>query len=1034
MATENLEFKITAIAKDFDSTLNQVEQKLKGLNKTSDETGAAAARMSDRFDGAAKKFAPVSAAAAGAIGATVKLGSDFQAQMGKVSAISGTTGDDLIKLKDKAFESTKGTKFSAQEAAQAYEYMGMAGWNTGQMLSGLPPILDLATASGEELGLVSDIVTDALTAFGLSANDSAHFADVLAATATSANTNVGMMGETFQYVAPVAGALGYSVEDTSLAIGLMANAGIKGSKAGTTLRTAMTNLISPTDSAAALLEEMGVKTKDAEGNVVPFRETLDKLRESFKGMTPAMQAQAAEALFGKEAMSGMLAVLTASDDEYNGLADSIDNANGSAAEMAKTVADSDPIAVAVADIKDSFIKAGEAIMPIVAEVAKKISELAQAFAGLSPETQKMLLKALAITAAVAPLLKILGSVSGIVSALQVSAGALGLSTGLLVGKIALIAGIIAGVVAAGVLLYKNWDKIKETADKLGQKVEAVFQGIDDFFNAFFDGVKQVFSDGWNAIKDTTSEVTQGIVDGIKGTWEGITGFFSELWGGIKDLASTIWGGIKDLFMAIWEPISPYFEVAWGFIRDVLTDIWSGISEVANTVWGALGEFFTTVWDGVTQVWQDIWNPLSEFLKGIWEGIKEIATAIWEPIKDFFVNIWKDVSDWWIETWASIKETMTGIWDSFKELVSSIWEPVKTYFSELWTAVKDMWVQAWEDLKNTLSDLWNSIKELATGVWESIKDIISTITQGIADVSLQLWENFFNGLRIIWDGIKTTVSATWTFIKDTIRNVWEAVKTITRNIWEGIKNFLKGNLDGVKQNFLNIFTAIKDLVTNIFNSIKDFFTTVMGGLLQTTRDILGNIFNTFRDIFSNVFNAVRDKMGNVVSAVTDGLRNALSSATNFISNFVNLGWEIASGIARGILNGIGNVINAITNVVSSALDSAMEWLGIASPSRVFRDNVGKWIPEGMAVGIENNTGNLTDSMQDVSQLTLDNLNFDGNVGRGILQIDEPSNIGGGATGQAAYLTLVLGNRSYKAFVDDITNIQNEEVDLVLDYGV
>lgn len=176
------------------------------------------------------------------------------------------------------------------------------------------------------------------------------------------------------------------------------------------------------------------------------------------------------------------------------------------------------------------------------------------------------------------------------------------------------------------------------------------------------------------------------------------------------------------------------------------------------------------------------------------------------------------------------------------------------------------------------------------------------------------------------------------------------------------------------------------------------------------------------------------MGNVVSAVTDGLRNALRSAMNFISNFVNLGWEIASGIARGILNGIGNVINAITNVVSSALDSAMEWLGIASPSRVFRDNVGKWIPEGMAVGIEDNTGNLTDSMQDVSQLALDNLNLDGNVGRGTLQIDEPPNMGGGATGQAAYLTLVLGNRSYKAFVDDITNIQNEEVDLVLDYGI
>mgnify|MGYP000839889123 FL=1 len=310
-------------------------------NRAIDETVGNVGNAEPRMSKALKKIgaAVVAAFAVDKIKdfgkACISAGMDFDSQMSTVAAISGATGEEFEILRAKAQEMGATTAFSATESAQAMEYMAMAGWKTTDITNGLAGVMNLAAASGEDLATTSDIVTDAMTAFGMSADQSTYFADVLAQTATNANTNVGMMGETFKYVAPLAGAMGYNIEDMSAAIGLMANAGIKGSQSGTSLRNIITNLASPTDKVAGAMDDLGISLTDSDGKTKSFGETLSDLRISFADLDEVQKTQYASAIAGKEGMSGLLALINSSDEDFDKLTDSIKNCTGASEKMAE---------------------------------------------------------------------------------------------------------------------------------------------------------------------------------------------------------------------------------------------------------------------------------------------------------------------------------------------------------------------------------------------------------------------------------------------------------------------------------------------------------------------------------------------------------------------------------------------------------------------------------------------------------------------------------------------------------------------------
>lgn len=317
--------------------------------------------------------------------AALKTTADFDAGMSEVKAISGATGTEFKQLETKAIQMGAKTKYSATEAASAFKYMAMAGWDTNDMLSGISGVMNLAAASGEDLATTSDIVTDALTAFGLSAKDSSHFADILAQASSRSNTNVGLMGETFKYVAPVAGALGYSAEDCAVAIGLMANSGIKASQAGTALRSLFTRLAKPTDTVAAAMEKYNITLTDANGNMKPLSTLMSEMRDRFSGLSEAQKANLAATLAGQDGMSGLLAIVNSSDADFKNLTDSINNADGASERMAKTMQDNlkGSFTIFKSTVESAAISIGKKLTPEVRKFIDTGTSLVKKFNDMS---------------------------------------------------------------------------------------------------------------------------------------------------------------------------------------------------------------------------------------------------------------------------------------------------------------------------------------------------------------------------------------------------------------------------------------------------------------------------------------------------------------------------------------------------------------------------------------------------------------------------------------------------------------------------
>lgn len=516
--------KIGAEMRDFDKQLARATRDIQTIGKKMVNAGSALTK------GITLPLLGVAAAA-------LKIGADFDASMSEVAAITGATGDDFEALRNQALELGSTTKFSASEAAEAMTYLGMAGYDVNEIMGAMPGVLALAAASGTDLATTADIVSDAMTAFGMSADETTQFADLLASVSTKANTNVEMLGESFKYVAPVAGALGMSAEDTALALGLMANAGIKSSQAGTSLRSILTNLANPTDEMKTLMDELGISLTDSEGNMKSLEEIMGDLRTGFSGLSEDQQAAAAATLAGKNAMSGLLAIVNAAPEDVQKLTDATTNYEGAAQAMADTMQDnlSGQLTQLKSALEGVAIQISDILMPAVRNIVAKFQEWVGKFAALSPETKTMILKIAGLAAAIGPLLLVGGKL--IIGLGKLSAAIKILKTGFLAmsGPVGAAIAIVSALVTAGVLLYQNWDVVKEKLSALWDKfsgtfpqiaaaVEEAFAKIKDFITNFsfaelLEKVKDVVSgmgERWSAFKDDTLGVFEAVKDGVKG--------------------------------------------------------------------------------------------------------------------------------------------------------------------------------------------------------------------------------------------------------------------------------------------------------------------------------------------------------------------------------------------------------------------------------------------------------------------------------------------------------------------------------------
>lgn len=586
--------------------------------------------------------------------ASAKTAMDFEAAMNEVSAISGATGGELEKLSELAKEMGRTTKFSAAESADALKYMGMAGWKTEDMISGLPGILNLAAAGGTELGLTSDIVTDGLTALGLSASDTDKFVDIMAATCNSANTNIEMMGETLSYVGPVAGTLGINMSDLSLAVGLMANAGIKGGTAGTALRSGLTNLVKPTDQMQSAMEKYNISLFENADGSVDLMGTMKNLRTQLKDVDKTTQANILSSIFGKEAMSGWASIVNATEDDFNKLALAIDGSDGTAKNMADTMMAG--AKGALIELKSAIegvaITIGERIIPYVEKFADWMSKLCESFQALTPEMQDMILKGAMIAASVGPILLILGKLSlgigtliGWMAGISRACGAVAAGTkgvGAIMtavfgpaGIVILIVAAIAAVVAGLMYLWKNNEDFRNF-------IITTWQAIVDFMTPILETIKNTVIQAWENIVAYATPIIENIKQIIISAWEYIVSTLEPIIEQMKQTIGAAWEFIKTLTVFIWDIIKDKFMTVFDNIKTLITAfvavvkyIWTNFGDIIIATCKNSWDMVVGVFKGVFKVIEGIFDVFSGLLSGnwskVWEGMKNIVSGIWDGI-------------------------------------------------------------------------------------------------------------------------------------------------------------------------------------------------------------------------------------------------------------------------------------------------------------------------------------------------------------------------------------------------------------------
>ena len=491
-----------------------------------DEAGEKLQNIGSSVENVGKKFLPVTAAVTGLGTAAVKTAADFDSEMSKVSAISGATGDDFDQLRAKAREMGAKTKFSASEAASAMEYMAMAGWKTSDMLNGIEGVMNLAAASGEDLATTSDIVTDALTAFGLSAADSGHFADILAAASSNANTNVSMMGETFKYCAPIAGALGFSAEDTAEAIGLMANSGIKASQAGTSLRTIMNNLSGEVTFVGKNIGEVTIATSNADGSMRSLNDILADCRVAFSGLSESEKAANAEALVGKNAMSGFLALMNSSETDINKLRGAIENCDGASESMAETMQDNlnGQLTILKSQLEELAISFGDILMPTIRKIVSAVQQFVDKLNSMDESTRETIIKIGLLAASIGPLLIVLGKTISTIGTAMRGFSSLAKGVRLLITHVGSASGVFSKL---GVVLGGLSGPVVAVVAVIGTLV-AAFMNFWNTNEEFRTAITSIWNDIVSKVKGFCDQLTQRI-NGLGFDFKDVTEVLKAVW-------------------------------------------------------------------------------------------------------------------------------------------------------------------------------------------------------------------------------------------------------------------------------------------------------------------------------------------------------------------------------------------------------------------------------------------------------------------------------------------------------------------------
>ncbi|UXR54481.1 phage tail tape measure protein [Staphylococcus schleiferi] len=950
--------------------MKRLETQQRALNTTMGKIGSKFSQWGPKLQDIGKKMQAVgksmtlhvTAPVVAGFGLAAKKSIDFDDSMRKVKATSGATSGEFQQLRDKALEMGAKTKFSASQSAEALNYMALAGWDTKDMLNGIDGVMQLAAASGEDLAEVSDIVTDGLSAFGLKAKDSSHFADVLAQTSSKANTDVHGLGEAFKYVAPVAGSFGFSVEDTSIALGLMANSGVKASQAGTALKTMMTRLTGTSGEAKKTMEKLGITITDSQGQMLPFRDIMDQLRKSIGGLSEAQQSAAVKTLFGQEAMSGILPIINASDEDYKKLTKSIDNSTGASERMSKEMEGGigGSIRRMKSAIESMAISIGDVLAPHIRRAADLLASLADKFTSMPGWAKTAVVGIGVFAAALGPLILTMGAFTASIGSIMGTLGPLmiGIKTA---GGLMGFLGTKAPLAAKGLTLVGT--AFKFMLGPIGLAIAAVVA----IGTAFVIAYKKS-----ETFRNIVNKVINPVVNGFKKLW----GVAQSVFNSLKSLLSGNTLPTVDLLSKIMPKASAK-KVALTLlqIRQAFIDAFGAIWRFAQEIGNKLTRFWKDNGDDIIQAFKNIGeffkgffiearNQIGPNLKEFGDLIKTIFNGVIVPtIKVAMKVIWQIMKF----TWPLIKVLIVDTWENIKSIIKGALDVILGIVKVFSGVFTGQWDKVWEGVKQIFKGavvlIWNLIQLWFMGKILKVVKIFGGFFKGIISKSFNGVKGIIGtSLKFIWSIISTIFKRILTFTK----GIFTILREFISSIWRSIKNIITNHAKGLFNNIKGVFTSLYRFTRSIFSSLKNWLSNIWRSIKNTVTRYASALWSNVKRIFTNLFNGSRS----IFNRLKSWLISLWSSLKKRVVNIASSLWSNVKRIFTNLFNGTRSIFNRVKSIIVNIWNSIKRSVtGIASSlwktvRRTFNN---------MANGLKSIIGRIKDHITGMVKAIKDGLN-------------------------------------------------------------
>lgn len=851
-------------------------------------------------------------------GNVIELGQNFTSTMSEVSAISGATGEDFEKLEACAREYGATTVFSASNAAEALKYMSLAGWDADQSTSALGGVLNLAAASGMELGAASDMVTDYLSAFAMEAGDAAYFADLLSYAQSHSNTTAEALGEAYKNCAANLNAAGQDVETVTSLLEGMANQGYKGSEAGTAMAAIMRDITNGMKDGAIKIGETSVAVMDAQGNFRDLTDILTEAEAATNGMGDAERAVALSSTFTADSTKGLNLILNEGMDKIAGYEEELRGASGSAEEMANIMNDNlsgdvaamnsafEELGLKIYDALESKLRAGvqfitNGVIPAIEWLGGHIPEVTIAVSGLGAVVAAMNWGTIS------------SKIAMVKGALVKLAAALG---GVSLPAIAIIA-VITAVALAFTNLWKNneefrnkitaiWDGIKAKFDEFGQgivdRLNALgfeFEDITEVMKAVWDGFCEVLAPIFEGVFQQISNILSEALDILTGLFDIFAGIFTGDW-------DMVWQGVQEVFGAVWDFVVATFE---NWI--------STFTSLADTVLGWFGTDWETVWTNVKTFFSDTWNAISSFFSGILTGIKTFFTDTWNAIVSFFSGILSGIYSSVTGTMTEIHDTFTNIWDSITGFLSGAWETIKNIVTVGIMAVKEIISAAfqiitlpfrfiWENCKDTVLSIWETIKSVIGEKIDAVKEKITTVTTAISNVASAAWNAISSTASSLWEGIKGTIGSKIDAAKEKVSTATSAITSVASSAWSSVSSTASSLWSTISSTVSSKISAARSAVSSATSTI----TSVASAAWSSVSSAASSKWESVRSTISNKLSSAKSTVSSLMSGITSTMSSGLSSALSTVTGKFSSIYSTISSKMSAARDAVGNAISAL----------------------------------------------------------------------------------------------------------------------------